>query len=579
MSRPVPVPVSSFAARWQRFPVAMQVLLAAGALLVIYVALSFVTDPGGYLGTDTGGKVTTLAAMEQHHTWTDPDVGYWAERWDPTGELHPFFGTKHINGHWVQVTTLPMMLAAEPLYRLGGYRAALLLPMLGGVACALAARTLARQLRAKPSVAWWAFWLTGLASPVLIYSLDLWEHTLGLAAMAWGTVALFSAVRRDRAPGMWRGVLGCGVLSGLAFGAAATMRSEALVYVAVFTAGACLTMLWRDRSLARPVLFGAGTSVATAGVFVANVALERAILGSSIRSGRTAGAASSAGSDVALRLREGWVTTFGINPASTQPWLTLSALGAVLVGWVAWSGRDDGKVDERFLAVVVLAASAIWLLRFAEGPGFVPGMFGALPIAAAGVVAVRDHPERRLPVGLAAAALPVIWATQYTGGAGPQWGGRYVLLSGFVLAVVGVVSLARLHRLARRALVSLAVLVTLFGFVWMVQRTHDTSRAGRVLSSGDEPVLVFQRTLGFVPREFAAHPGTGRWLVAAEPREQEKAAAITREAGFHSFGFVTLSKKDAPSHIGAFERAGSRTVPFIGGIPLYVVTFRIAPSS
>lgn len=577
MSRPVPA--STLAARWQRLPVARQVLLAAGALLVVYVALSFVTDPGGYLGTDTGGKVTTLAAMHQHDTWTDPDVGYWAEQWDPAGELHPFFGTKHINGHWVQVTTLPMILAAEPLYRLGGYRAALLLPMLGGVACALAARALARQLRAKPRVAWWAFWLIGLASPVLIYSLDLWEHTLGLAAMAWGTVALLHAVRRERAPGMWRGLVSYGALTGLAFGAAATMRSEALVYVAVFTAGACLTMLWRDRSLARPLLFGAATSAATAGVFLANVALERAILGSSIRSGRTAGAASGAGSDVALRLREGWVTTFGISPSATQPWLTLSALGVVLVGWVAWRGRDDGRVDERFLAVLVLGAASIWLLRFADGLGFVSGLFGALPIAAAGVVAVRDHPERRLPVGLALATLPVIWATQYTGGAGPQWGGRYVLLSGFVLGVVGVVSLPRLHRLARRSLVALAVVVTAFGFVWMVQRTHDTSRGGRVLSGGGEPVLVFQRTLGFVPREFAAHPGAGRWLVASDPGEEEQAARITRQAGFESFGFVTLHEAEAPARIGGFARGDRRVVPFLDGIDLYVTTFRLAPSS
>jgi hypothetical protein len=150
-----------------------------------------------------------------------------------------------------------------------------------------------------------------------------------------------------------------------------------------------------------------------------------------------------------------------------------------------------------------------------------------------------------------------------------------VLLSGFVLGVVGVVSLPRLHRLARRSLVGLAVAVTLFGLVWLVQRSHDTSRAGRELSSGDEPVLVFERTLGFVPREFAAHPGNGRWLVAADPGEQAKAATITRSAGFREFGYVTLDEDAVPTRIGEFTRSTSREVPFIGGIRLYVVTFRL----
>ena len=95
-------------------------------------------DPGGYLGTDTGGKVATLRAMDQRADF-DPDIGYWAETLDPTGELHPLYYTNHVGDRWVNATTLPALLAAQPLYRAGGYRAALALPMLGALACALAA--------------------------------------------------------------------------------------------------------------------------------------------------------------------------------------------------------------------------------------------------------------------------------------------------------------------------------------------------------------------------------------------------------------------------------------------------------
>ena len=60
----------------------------ATALLVIYVGLSFLNDDHGFLGTDTGGKVATLRTMSTHHQ-SKPDVGYWAEAWDPTGRGAP----------------------------------------------------------------------------------------------------------------------------------------------------------------------------------------------------------------------------------------------------------------------------------------------------------------------------------------------------------------------------------------------------------------------------------------------------------------------------------------------------------
>ena len=110
----------------------------------------------------------------------DPDIGYWAERWDPDGRLLPLYYTSHIGSRWVNVTTLPARLLGLPLFRLGGYRLALLVPMLGAVAAAFAApQALARRL--GDGDGWPAFWIVGLASPVAVYALDFWEHTIGLA--------------------------------------------------------------------------------------------------------------------------------------------------------------------------------------------------------------------------------------------------------------------------------------------------------------------------------------------------------------------------------------------------------------
>src|SRR5262249_39960866 len=159
---------------WWRRPLA-----ACALLFVVYLALSFLNDPRGTLGTDSGGKLATFAAMEESGRAV-PDVGYWAAAADPSGALHPLYYTKHVGDHWVNVTTLPMLYAGWPLYRIGGERALLLLPMLGAVLCALAARRIA-QLLGGDGMA--AFWAVGLATPVAVYALDFWEHTLGLACM------------------------------------------------------------------------------------------------------------------------------------------------------------------------------------------------------------------------------------------------------------------------------------------------------------------------------------------------------------------------------------------------------------
>src|SRR5436190_9654898 len=145
-------------------------MAACVAVLAAYVALAFVNNQRGFLGTDTGAKVATMRVMEQRHRALDPDVGYWAARWDPSGRLHPLYQTARVERRWVAVTTLPILYLGEQLYRAGGYRLVLALPMLGSVMAALAARALARRLGAGDG--WAAFWVAALGSPLALYALD-----------------------------------------------------------------------------------------------------------------------------------------------------------------------------------------------------------------------------------------------------------------------------------------------------------------------------------------------------------------------------------------------------------------------
>lgn len=544
-------------------------------LLAIYGLLSLLNNVDGFLGTDTGGKVATLEAMANNGTYTNLDVGYWAAQWDPEGLLHPLYHTLHYGDTWIQVTTLPMLLLGEPLYRLGGYRLTLLLPMLGAVACAYAARALTRRFGCDNKHQWWAFWIVGLASPVVIYALDFWEHTVGLALMAWGAVALLDLLDTKARRSTWASA----GLAGLAFGAAATMRTEALIYLAVFAAVVGVTVLVRDRSLPRWIGPGIALAAGAAVPLFANWWLSRAILGGGLRESRTAGAAEGLGSSIPLRLREGMVTTFGLASDSATGPILVGIISAALIGLVVVRSRRSPRALPPMISRVLLGCVALlYLLTFVNGLDFVSGLAGAAPLAVAGAVAVWRPPANlscRTAVLAALIALPVVWAFQWTGGAGAQWGGRYMLCSMLILVTAGVAALSSLRRPVPAVLIGLSVAVTVFGLVWTSVRTHDTARLFDTLNARAEPVLVADIGMQFVPREGGATYGTKDWLTTRNHTDRENAADVVANAGASSFALVGVEPTDPPTRIGAFHRTGTEQVRWFSGVTLAVSTYEL----
>ena len=399
-------------------------LVACLVLLAVYATCTLaLNDPRGTLGTDTGGKLATLHVMD-HNGSLVPEIGYWAASADPKGDLHPIFYTFKVDGKWVNVTTLPMVYAAYPLFELGGDRGVLLLPMLGSILCALAARALARRLGRGSG--WSAFWVMGLLSPVAIYALDFWEHSLGLALMLWGVVWLLRLLDDEHG-------LRAALVAGALFGGAATMRTEALVYLVVCGATAALVYLWRSRAVAATVLRGGALLVGAALPLAANEVLERVALGGTIRASRAAGTAADVGASATVRVQEAFTTLVGMNRFTrTADYV----FGALIVVCIVLAVRAFRRSDEDLPiagSAAIAGAVFLYLVGFSGGLGFVPGMLTASPFAAIGV-ALGWRKGVRIITVMAVAALPLVWAFQYSGGAGPQWGGRYTLLSGALLA-------------------------------------------------------------------------------------------------------------------------------------------------
>ena len=535
-------------------------VVAAALLLLVYLALASFMSPEGFLGTDTAGKVATVKVMSERGDF-DPDVGYWAAEWDPEARVHGLYYTSRVGDRFVQVTSLPLVLVARPLWDVGGYRATLLLPMLGGLGAALAARALARRL--GDGDGWTAYWVIGLASPVTIYSLDLWEHSLGLALMAWAAVALHDAV--ERRPHWWRGLV-----AGAMLGAAAAMRTEAFVYALAMTAVACLVLCFgRRRSIGAALRVGAATVVGFALMFGANLALETAVLGEPFRSSRAGGAATAGGSMAALRVQEALTTL--LAPAGwtgAAPWL-LGGLLALALGYGAVKATEAG--EERRVRLAAAMVAVAYLAVVVSGLGFVPGMVAATPFVAVGVALGWRTTATRLLLALAIVPLPLVFAFQYVGGAGPQWAGRYLLPSGLLAAVVGIVESRRMLAWARTGLIVLSVGVTAFGLAWLSVRSHGVAGAGTALAERQEDVLIAPD--GFVAREFGATYGQRDWLAAGTPDDVRFAVDVAAASGAETFALVVVEPTTPPPDFDGWIVGPSDPLAFLTGTDFVVTTY------
>jgi len=525
--------------------------------LLLLVALTC-TNTMGFLSTDVGGKVATLEAMKRNGTLS-PDLGYWAVAADPDGSLYPMWSTSQVDSSWINVTTLPMLLIALPLYKVGGAFAAGLVPLAGTVLAAFAARTLGRRLGSDGTA---AFWIVGAASPLTIYALDFWEHSLGVALVVWAVVWVLDASRDG---GSWRTALAAGAC----FGLAASMRQEALVYGFVSGCGLGIRLLTSGSQVAATVRGGA-LSVGFVFAWFINSVLESSIIGDSTRLDRSTGTAVRIFSDGLLRLEEALITVGSPFARTGALFLALAAITVMVL--VELGRRVDTTEPLRPIVTAGAIIGMLWLVNlFVSGLGFVPGLAATTPVALLSLTRTWGTADRRLVGGIAVGALPLIWAVQYTGGAIPQWGGRYLLASGTLLVVLTTVvltSAAGKQLLRSAALVGF--IVTLVGVLWTVERTHGFANAMQILADRDEPALVFADP--FLSREGGILVLDERWLAVTDSADRSEAADVLLELGIREIGFVQPFRGEDVVALPGWKIVAAERIPLLDGVDLQVTT-------
>jgi hypothetical protein len=249
---------------------------------------------------------------------------------------------------------------------------------------------------------------------------------------------------------------------------------------------------------------------------------------------------------------------------------------AVVVALVAaawWlSQRERRHVIAGGVAIGVVGG--VYLARFAQGLGFVPGLFVASPLAAVGVALAWRRPAARFPAAVACLALPVVWITQFTGGAGPQWGGRYVLTSGALLAVVACVALAGRGR-ALVAVGAVGVCVTALGLSWLSVRSQTVADGVATIVARHDDVLISRQT-HFLREGGAFYDASEHWLTATTGPQLAAAVRIARATGAHELALVEDPAQRPPAALEGYQRGRTQLVAFLRpDVHVAVVTYRL----
>lgn len=449
----------------------------------------------------------------------DPDGAhfpYHAGRLSPDGEYayvsHPL---------WPQVLAWVTSLTGDEEV---GLRVLSLLAVLGA-ACA---GFLLARLVAGPAAAVWGFWIVA-ASPVLPNGLMIWAHAPAIALAGAATLAALKGVLAPKARWPW-------LVLPTALALGSLVRSESLLYAAALIGALGLTgVRSRDR---RIVLLAGIAGVAISGAFLGERAWTTSILGEYGTIGLADRVDSESGWILGRVAGAFVVSVLGGESAAT----VLVMFVALWMVVVAALGLDRPDMRMR-PAPLLWLASGLVVIRVVLGPTEPAyGLLVAWPVIVFAIIGVRGGgPAARLVGTTGLLFVVAVLLTQWDGGGGPQWGGRYLspLLVPMSAMTAALITSGRLKPAERRAVAGLIVVCALAGMV-------ITDQARRVNVRGMEQVTATGAITALANEDQFARLDWRRWpercWIAAN-EDLAGAVATLARAGSGRVAYVDFTRR------------------------------------
>jgi len=443
-------------------------LHALGLAAILLLTLPF-TRIGGSLISDEGAAVIQARTLDRDGSWI---VHQPLARVDPQDRADPLpyveAGPKG-RAAYAKHPLYPLLLLGA--YRIAGTSGFYLLSVAGTVLAAAGAAALSGVLGARRRL---SLWVAGVATPLFFYAFVIQAHSLGAAAAVGAALVAWSALRRLTA---WRLAL----LFALA-ALATALRSEA----AFFAGGIALAAVvvgWRSQRRAA-IAVAATAIVAPLVVRLAEREFLVRVLGSGAGGVGTPGRRGGLTGPV-----EGFYSTW-LSPTN-QGTFRLGVFLVIALGLVAAAALIARRPGRGPVVLACLGGAAVgylvWFLRAPAVP--VEGLAIVFPAGWAALWAIERSDVRASVSRFSAVALVVfaiaVLLTQYPGGGGPEWGGRFFVVGLAVATPMAVVVLERVRAralpepTASRAVVVLAVVITVviaWGGVRTLRQTHANSK-------------------------------------------------------------------------------------------------------
>ena len=544
-----------------------------GLALLLYLMLVVAVLPShAFFDSDPGVKflqVRNLVAHRWQGLWVD-DPG---EALDPSHVFSPFntsfFYRDGETGRVYGVYSVPFVVITGLFYGLLGFYGLYLLPMLATLGTMVVTYRLSR--RVAPRTAPLAPLLVGVLSPLLFYSVDLWEHTPAVFLAVLGLWGVVEALIRGRT----RWLLGAGLVLGLA----AWFRAE--TYALIPACG--LVILWAERRRPRRLAacglaYGAGLVL----VLLPIGAFQEWAFGSPLGPHLQNAVVPQVNGQVARKVNMHplalWALKSVVATKLLVPWTTSRSWTALVAGLVllrllagripAWRRALTlllaGAASLGTMGVVLMGVWEHWfarnlvqsfpLLLFLLFLGLAPEPQAASVAAASG----EGRARMRLLALIGGLFTAFVLVTTPSSG-GPQWGARF-LMPVYPLLVVGVLYTLEpvLASRPRRPLESWALLLAFLllggasaltqfeGLRRLYWSKADYARLTQAIEQLAPEVVVTDTWWMPLVTATASEPKT--WFLVNHGRNGSLADLVTmlRERGVTQFAYVTTPEGASP---------------------------------
>ncbi len=493
--------------------------LIFAVLLVLLIQAAFwipAARTRGFASSDAGVKLWQTQSVARTGR-LDAPIDYPGTVYDPEHEYSPFVPPWFFwqAGQPYSEYASPFIWLSAPLYAALGHKGLLLLPGLSGALLILLAAWLMWRVRQD-------YWTVlapvsvGLSSPLLIYSIEFWEHTPGAALAALALAGIVRAID-SRRRALW--LIACGAAIGLGL----TMRAELYVYPIAVVLG--LILLRSRLPFLRSIVFLALGGLSTAGPWWVYQAVR---WGNPLGPRVAQNVPGLGGADMLQRLGD----TTGRNWTMAWPgggsgveWLNV--LGAVLIGLAvlvlvfrrARLGRILFWISA--LTIVALAAISTWrLVHWQSEIELRPDdllttfpvalmLFWLLPYSFARRPAETGPSSRAVIKFLLVVATSflvlVLLVSPFQGGV--QWGPRFLLPVSVPLCVVLVDTVARLW--TQVGCFQRVGLATVLGML-LALGGYSTYLGAQFIRGGQNGNAEFQQMIAALPERVVV---TDAWFI------------------------------------------------------------------